>query len=144
MQPVEEFMRQYFEERAAEEKREQASRAPFRRKFHTADCYWDSRAGTLEMIQTEKVLRFVVSDTTAQVVTTRHSPSREISVHQLRYHLRGVQDGWLIETVDVWCHSCQGKPGKDDCFLCHGSGWHDGSRPKTKLPPRDTSPPERS
>jgi hypothetical protein len=47
MQSVEEFMSQHFEERVAEEKREQASRAPFRQKFHTDDSFWDSRAGTL-------------------------------------------------------------------------------------------------
>ena len=139
MQSVEKFMRQYFDERIAEEKREQASRAPFRRKFHTDDCFFDSRAGTLEMIQSEKVLKVSASDSTADVITTRHSPTLSDSVHQLRYHLQSGQDGWLIQSVDVWCHSCRGE-AKDDCIFCHGTGWFDGRKPKAGLPKRDIPP----
>jgi hypothetical protein len=139
MQLVEEFMQQYFDERIAEEKREQAGRAPFRRKFHTDDCFWDSRAGTLEMIQTETVLRASASDGTAEVITTRHSPPRADSVHQLRYHLQASQGRWLIRAVDVWCHSCRGE-AKADCIFCHGTGWFDGRKPKTPLPKSDIPP----
>ncbi len=134
MQPVEEFMRQYLDERVAEEKREQASRAPFRRKFHTDDCRWDSRAGTLETIQSERVLRVSGSDTTAAVITTRESPSS--GVHQLRYHLQGSGDGWLIQSVDIWCPSCRGKAGREGCISCHGTGWLDRRTPKATLPKR--------
>lgn len=139
MQPAEDFMRQYFDERIGEEKREQTSRAPFRRKFHTDDCFWDSRAGTLEMIQTEKVLAVSASDTTAEVITTRHSPPRPDSVHQLRYHLRASQGGWLIRAVEVWCHSCRGE-AKADCMFCHGTGWFNGRKSKI-VPPKQDIPP---
>jgi len=139
MQPVEEFMRQYFDERIAEEKREQASRAPFRRKFHTEDCYWDSRAGTLETIQSERVLRAWNSDTTAEVITSRESPGLE-DVHQLRYHLQRSLDSWLIQSVDLWCMSCCGEAGTENCIFCHGTGWLDGRMPKTPLPERDVPP----
>ena len=140
MQSVEEFMSQYLDERVAEEKREQASRAPFRQKFHTNDCRWDSRAGTLEMIQSERVLRVASSGTTAEAITIRHSPSLADSDHQLRYHLQGSHDGWLIRSVDVWCHSCRGEAGKEDCIFCHGTGWFNDGMPKTVVPKGDIPP----
>jgi hypothetical protein len=141
MQSVEDFMRQYFEERIAEEKREQASRAPFRRKFHTEDCRWDSRAGTLEMIETEKVLKVTESDMVAEVITARSSPNLPDSLHQLRYQLQGSPDGWLIRLVDLGCSLCKGEIGNTSCFFCHGTGWFDGKVPKTTMPRRDAPPP---
>ena len=141
MQSVEEFMRQYFDERVAEEKREQASRAPFRRKFHADDCYWDGRAGTLEMIQSERVLTVSSLDTTAEVVTTR--ATRSDSVHQLRYHLQGNRDGWLIQSVDFWCHSCRGEAGREGCILCRGTGWIDLRTLNATLPKREIPPTRR-
>jgi hypothetical protein len=138
-QSVEEFMRQYFDELIVEEKREQANRAPFYHKFHTSDCRWNSRAGTLEMIQSEKVLTVSNSDTTAEVVTTRETSHPE-SVHQLRYHLMRNLDSWLIRSVDIWCAMCRGVRGTESCMLCHGTGWLDGKFAKTRLsakgPPR--------
>jgi hypothetical protein len=136
MQSVEEFMRQYFDERIAEEKREQVSRAPFRRRFHADDCFWDSRAGTLEMIQSERVVKMSNSDAIAEVITERESPSIANSLHQLRYHLQASSGGWLIRKVDVWCHSCHGKTGNDSCFICHGTGWHDRKPLKRDIPPQ--------
>ena len=141
METVEEFMQRYFDERIAEEKREQSSRAPFRRKFHADDCFWDSRAGTLEMIQTEKVLKVSASGRTAEVITTRHSPTLSCSAHQLRYRLQDHSGSWLIREVDVWCHSCRGEAGKDNCSFCHGSGWRDSSARKRKSPPPSSDPP---
>ena len=128
MQSVDEFMRQYFKERIVEEKREQLSRAPFRRKFHTEDCFWDSRAGTLEMIQLEKVLKVSSSDATAEVITVRECPSIPNSLHRLRYHLQVYGDDWRIRNVDVWCVTCNGETGKDSCMFCHGTGWLDRKR----------------
>ena len=131
MQSPREFIQQYFEERVVEEKREQASRAPFRQKFHTDDCRWDSRAGTLEMIQSEKILSLSSSDTTAEVITSREAPSRPIDgLHQLRYNLQRTGDRWLIKSVDVWCYSCHGVASHTDCIFCQGTGWLDGKLPK--------------
>lgn len=133
MQSATEFMQQYFEDHTLEERREQAARSPFRRKYYTDDCYWESCAGTLEMIQTEKVLKASASDATAEVITTRHIPS----VHQLRYHLDRNGDGWLIRSVDVWCLSCHGEAGVRECIFCHGTGWTDDREPKAPLPKDD-------
>jgi hypothetical protein len=128
MQSVEEFMRQYFGERIADEKREQASRIPFRRKFHTDDCYWDSRAGQSEMMQSEMILNISTSDTEAAVVTTRDFSAVPGGVHQLCYHLQASGDGWLIRDVDMWCPSCHGVPGNSSCRFCHGTGWSECKR----------------
>ena len=127
MQSVEEFMRQYLNERLVDEKREQASRAPFRRKFHMDDCRWDSRAGQLEMMHTERVLSISPSATKADVVTTREFPTIPGSVHQLRYHLESHNDSWLIREVDVWCLACHGEAGNSGCRFCHGTGWRSTS-----------------
>jgi hypothetical protein len=118
-------MRQYFDERIVEEKREQASRAPFRQKFHTDDCRWDSRAGTLETIQSEKILNVSILNTKAEaeVITTRNSSILPNGVHQLRYHLQSNGDSWLIQSVDLWCFSCRGEKGNENCMFCHGTGW---------------------
>ncbi len=112
-------MQVYFGERILEEKREQASRAPFRRRFHTDDCLWDSRAGWLEVIENEKVLEVSTSTEAAEVITIRHIPI----VQQLRYRLQRHRDSWLIQEVNRWCDSCRGRAGKVDCILCRGNGW---------------------
>ena len=123
MQSVEDFMRQYFDERIVDEEREQASRVPFRRKFHTDDCYWDSRAGQIEMMRSERVLSISSSHTEAEVVTTRHFSALSGSVQQLRYHLKARGGRWLIREVDTWCLSCHGVPGNRSCRFCQGAGW---------------------
>jgi hypothetical protein len=124
MQNVEEFMRQYFDERAVDERREQASRVPFRRKFHTDDCRWDRRAGTLEMMETEKIVSVSSLDAKAEVITTQHILGRADTIHQLRYHLKPSGDGWRIRDVDTWCAFCNGEAGNSSCTFCQGTGWH--------------------
>jgi len=125
MKSVEEFMRHYFDEQVIEEKREQVSRAPFRRKFYADGCYFDSRAGSVELIQSEKVLMVSSSETKAEVITARESPFIPNSLHQLRYHLQVNDDGWQIREVDMWCPACHGEKGKDNCIFCHGTGWRE-------------------
>jgi len=129
MQSVEKFMRQYFDELAAEVKREQDSRAPFRRKFFTENCPWRRRDGELELVRAEKVLTSSSSGETAEVITSlQRSPDR---LHQFRYHLLASSDGWLISEVNIWCHRCQGEKGDKSCGLCQGTGWHQPrKRPK--------------
>jgi hypothetical protein len=134
-QSPEEFMRQYFDERVADERREQSGRAPFRRKFHADDCQWDSRAGILEMMQTENLLEVSVAENTAVAITTRQLAFAPVEHEdRLRYHLLAGPDGWLIQSVDFWCQSCRGEKGHTDCFFCHGTGWTDLSAFKGKPP----------
>src|SRR4051812_6859879 len=118
MQSIEEFMLQYFDERVIDERREQAARAPFYEKFHTVDCTWDSRYLTLAMMESEKVLSASSSDNTAEVITTREVPSMKSITQQLRYHLLGNNNRWLIQSVDFWCYLCHGKSGNESCRFC--------------------------
>ena len=123
MQSVEEFMRRYLEEHIAEEKRDRASHAPFRQKFYADDCYWDSRVGTLELLQSEKVVSISGSDTKVEVRTTRELFDRPGDFYHLRYDLKRRGDDWLISEVRTKCCACSGEPGNESCLGCHGTGW---------------------
>ena len=141
MQSVEEFMRRSFDEGIAQEKRERASRAPYRRKFYADDCEWGGRPGRrLEVLQTEKVSSVWSSDLRAEVITTREVLDMPGRIHELRYHLQAHSDGWLIYEVDVRCCSCAGEPGKDSCPHCHGTGWR-GTNKSLAVPSTRTSSP---
>jgi hypothetical protein len=122
MQSPEEFMRGYFEARIAEEKREEANRAPFRQKYF-AGCFEDARPWQLEMFLSEKVISISSSETQAEVITMRANLGILEQTHNMRYHLRARGDSWKICGVDLPCCACDGEPGNADCPACHGTGW---------------------
>lgn len=126
-------MQQYFDERIVEEMRERQSRVPFRERFYTADCRWDSRDSSLGMFQPETILKVVTSELTAKVVTAR---ALRCDAHQIRYHLQRDGVSWLITSVDLWCRSCGGEEGRIDCKTCRGLGWILGK--KVAKPPQGT------
>lgn len=129
MQQVKEFIQGLFSARLSEMKRELASRLPYRQKFFTADCRWDSRAGILEMIESEKIVSIDESASEATVVTM-HSVSFISSgnkTHRLRYHLKAVDDNWLIWLVENECPACNGQ-GDESCIYCKGKHWLDGQK----------------
>lgn len=147
MQSAEEFMLNFFRERIAEEKREQESRSPFRRKFYANDCRHDSRAGTLATIESERIVSLSSTDTKAEVVTEQdlHPSISGFEHFRIRYHLQLTGERWLIHSVDPWCFQCCGTPGKTACFACGGEGWlvpkgADLKPPESYIPP---SPPRR-
>jgi hypothetical protein len=124
MEPVEDFMRKFFRARIAEEKRILASGAPFRQKFYTVDCQSDSRAGTLEMLQSEEIIGVSGSDlepTIITVATVTFCPPIP-QTHRLRYHLKAVSDSWLIWQVESECRYCGGH-GDERCIFCKGKHW---------------------
>ena len=130
MQSVEEFMRRYIYEHIAEEKRQQATHVPFRRRFYSENCDYGSRPGMLEMFQSEKVQCISSLDTKAEVIVTREVALEPGNFYDLRYLLQASGDSWLICEVDVQCCSCNGKPGNDSCPCCHGTGWRDTNNSK--------------
>jgi hypothetical protein len=130
MESVEEFMRRYIAEHIVEEKRQQASHAPFREKFLAADCDYGSRLGMLEMFQSEKIQNISSSNTKAEVITTREVALQPGDFYDLRYLLQAKGDTWLICEVDVRCCSCNEETGKDSCPACHGTGWRNTNRSK--------------
>jgi hypothetical protein len=124
MQPVEKFMDELFRARMDEEKRILANRAPYRQKFFTPDCSWDSRAFTLEMIETERIISSEVSDLEAAVITEYKAsvlpPSARIN--RRRYHLKASDGSWVISHVEHECMLCHGQ-GDNSCIGCKGMHW---------------------
>jgi hypothetical protein len=124
MQPIQDFMRDFFCARISEEQRHQASRAPYRQKFFTHDCQWDSRAGTLEMLQSEEVVSIANSDLESTVISAHAKPfyPADSRMHRFRYHLKAISDSWLISHVEIECLSCGGR-GDENCLFCKGKHW---------------------
>lgn len=124
MQQVEEFMQELFLARIADEKRILANRVGYRQKFFTADCYWDSRTGTLEMIETELIVSIERSDSEAAVITEYKVPfyTSGAQMHRRRYHLKAAGDSWLICHVEHQCPICHGQ-GDEGCNSCKGKHW---------------------
>jgi hypothetical protein len=124
MKPVEEFVRELFDARITEEKRMLASRDPYRQKYFAPDCFWDSRKGTLEMIESEDIVSIDESALKATVITAFVVPYAK-SGHdksRLRYHLKVVGDSWLVEFVEHECLACNGQ-GDESCTVCRGKHW---------------------
>jgi hypothetical protein len=140
MQSAEEFMLDFLCEQITDVKRELESRAPFRRRFYAVDCFYDSRAGTLAMRESERIVSLSSTDTKAEVVTEFETRlSGDIRRSRNRYHIQSVNDQWLIQCFDSACFQCFGTPGKSACFMCGGEGWISGKIPDSK-PPEDDPP----
>lgn len=135
MQPVDEFMREFFRARTADIKRELEARTPFRKRFFVADCAWDSRIKSVEQSEAEEVVNIIQSPTSALVVTDKaYGMSRKF-----RYHLLHTGNQWSIQEVEFECFSCHGASGNVGCPCCAGSGWSHGrsrkvDEPKSNLP----------
>lgn len=123
-QQVEGFMRELFHARIAEEKTILANRRAYREKFFTAECRWDNREFTLEMIESERVVGIHSSDSNITVVSeygvSVAPPSARIN--QRRYHLKVEGQRFLICQVDLQCPYCHGR-GDADCIGCGGRHW---------------------
>lgn len=125
MQP-EEFMREYFHERTERIRCEMVRRNPFRQKFYTSDCYFDSQQGAVEQSEAEQILGVSNSDDGEVLVVTSGLGTGERR-WRVRYHLRPTGDRWLIRAGELECGICRGtgkkKDGKAVCPLCNGRGW---------------------
>jgi hypothetical protein len=118
MQSAEEFMRDFFFARTAQIKKELENRVPFRQKFFTDDCFWDSRNGVIELNESESIISITDFDNEVEVVTQQAEP-----FPRLRYHLQKVGQSWLIRGVDAECLSCGQARGNAECVFCNGTGW---------------------
>jgi hypothetical protein len=129
MQDVINFMRDFFCARIVEEQRYQASRLPFRQKFFSSDCWWDSRGGTLEMMESERIVSTDGSDLEAMVITAYNIPffASGAKTHRRRYHLKATGGNWLIWLVENECPACNGQ-GDESCIYCKGKHWTGGQR----------------
>jgi hypothetical protein len=105
MQPVEQFLRQFFEERERK----------------ALDIYWDLLGpGPTEDI--ESVTNFAGF----AVATTRINLDEKAYMRH-RYRLRSVGSTWVIYQVSYQCGRCRGNgrnQGSDEgCSRCLGAGW---------------------
>lgn len=124
MQSIEDFMREFFCAHIADEKRISAGGEAFRQKFFTTDYQSKYRAGTVEMLQSEEIVRVSASELEAVVIIVFTQPLAPVgSQRQLsRYHLQLVNGGWLIEDVESECLFCRGRDDQT-CGFCHGKHW---------------------
>ena len=126
MTPIK-FMGQYFGDRTELIRAEIERRSPHRQTYFAPDCRWDSRRGTVESSQAEKILEVSQTGEDVMVVTTGRS-ANDIAF-PLRYHLHPNGESWLIHKVESRCPGCHGS-GKaphgnigDSCPFCEGKGW---------------------
>jgi len=121
MKRIERFMREFFNARTAEIKRELESRESFRRIFFSDDCTWDSRRDEVSRSESEEIVTVSMHDANnsrAAVVTQPMSP-----FPKLRYHLESKGENWAIRSVDIECLRCRGESGISKCSFCKGAGW---------------------
>ena len=124
MQKVEEFMRDLLSERIAEEMKILTNRAGYRQQFFSADCLWDSRAYTLEMLESEKIVSIEDPGDSAVVITEYKATLPKLGVvsFRRRFHLALEGDHWLIRLVESECLACHGQ-GDESCVGCKGKHW---------------------
>lgn len=124
MQPVEDFMREFFRARITEEQSYQENRAPFRRKFYCDEGGKDSHLQILAMFQSEEIVSVAGSASEAIVITVHKNPFYKTSaqMHRKRYHVKAAGEGWLIQFVEAECPLCLGL-GDRSCAYCKGKLW---------------------
>ena len=124
MKPIKDFMRELLDARIAEEKAILANRAPYRKKFFTSDCLWDSRRFTLEMNESERIVNVDDSGPQPTVITeyTASVSPPSARINRRRYQLKTNADSFLICRVESECSLCRGR-GDADCIGCKGKHW---------------------
>ena len=124
MKRLEEFMRDLFSARIAEEKAILANRSRYREKFFTSDCIWDSRRFTLEMIESEHIINIDDSGPQPLVITeyTASVSPPSARINRRRYQLKAEADSFLISSVETQCAYCHGL-GDASCIGCKGKHW---------------------
>jgi hypothetical protein len=123
----EEFMREYFRERTERIRDELVRNKPFREKYYSSDCQFESRQNSIEWSEKEEIHEVVHSNNSEVQIITVKPP---LLGHQLRtrYHLKSFGDSWQILAGEFECTNCRGtgrnKDRITDCFLCKGKGWY--------------------
>lgn len=127
MQPIEEFMREYFDTKAELQAAWMKHSAPFREKFYTSDYAEEVRdardkIGSEQKAQPPAVSSAKIYDESAEVVTSEFLGNRR---QQFRYFLKSSGDRWLIQRQDWQCFLCKGtgRKGEAACQICGGAGW---------------------
>ena len=93
---VEQFIYECFRARTATLKMVLEIRRDYRQRFYHGECRWDSRRGTVEKSESEKIVSVSPSDIGAAVVTTGDD-----GVFRSRYDVRVSGKSWVIREIDV-------------------------------------------
>jgi hypothetical protein len=124
MQNVEDFMREFLSAGIELTKRELEMRVPYRNRFYSDDCHFDSRKFTLAFAQSERIVEIQKDAADVRVICRKVAETpRRAAEMLLRYHLHPFNTEWRIHKVDVACMGCIGKD--PNCPLCGGNYWGD-------------------
>ena len=108
MRPVEQFMQEFFEDRAR-----------FHQKYY--DLFPEANGHRVAAERLESAKHF---GSFAIAVTRNDGGSHFV---RQRYRLRPAGEGWMIEKISFQCGRCRGtgkKPESDEqCMKCKGEGW---------------------
>jgi hypothetical protein len=118
MQPVLEFMSEFFSMRTNIVRRELRDRLTFRQTFFSNCCLWDGRRRSVERSESEVITEISATDNEAVVITREVEP-----FPRLRYHLQAEGTRWRIWSVEVECARCLRAGAHDRCPLCRGTSW---------------------
>lgn len=100
MNSVETFMREYFRARIEDERSYQKARLPFRNRYFTATCSFDSHSETLKRLESETILITQGNSDAAMVITEQQFAFRgTVKKLQHRYSLVHEGEGWRINEV---------------------------------------------
>ena len=123
MQDIKDFMQDFFRARIVEEQNHQTSRLPFRRKYFTESCRYDSHSETLQRMESERIVSINEGESDSGVVTEQtFNYSAGTKTIRLRYQLQIVNNGWVIRNVQTGCFVCEGR-GDSNCPSCKGDHW---------------------
>jgi hypothetical protein len=98
---------------------------PYRNRYFSTECTFDSRQWTIETLATETVERVEFTDEDEVFVITRSLfklPGYPQKVMRHRYQLQPTEMSWIISHVDLGCMHCEGR-GDASCALCNGDPW---------------------
>jgi hypothetical protein len=125
MTTIEQFMTDYFRERTKLYRAELELLAPLRQAYFTPDCRFDSRQGSVERSEAEKIVSTSQEGEEILVIaTSRHGRDDKLA-RTLRYHLHQNGESWRIHQVELECPSCHGTGMalSEHCRFCGGKGW---------------------
>lgn len=123
MQPVEDFLRDYFRNRTELLRESYCGWESHTQRFFASDYQPYNREKTVADSDAENILSVSNADGSAEVITTGFSGGR----WRFRYRLSRGLDGWRITSMEMECGICHGsgktKDSESDCRLCKGAGW---------------------
>ena len=123
MQPIEQFMHDYFRDRTGFLQESVGGWETHVRKFFTSAYQPYDRQKTVADSEAERILSVTSADGLTEIITSGFAGGRR----RFRYRLSSVGERWRITSMEMECGICDGsgkaKDGKSDCRLCKGAGW---------------------